>query len=258
MGSGSRQLFDEGGDEMNSGARKDELRMSWNKKVSMREIAQFYEDKLRELDARQTKLMEDVGRKESELESKMQVLENSVEEIKDFVQNIEAMKKTMEQIVSNLRGSMTPDEMEKQVHALDILWKRTNEKVEKHEARLDDLHTDLVYAVMSIAINFSAFRFLQDFVYTMALHVDKDSLRGDVELSEDVELFNGVFLSDARHHIKNLLKNFRMFGSDIPNNLIDDLARTSIGIFLDRIKEEVKLADRLEKIQLEKGGTSND
>lgn len=36
----------------------DEMKMSWEKKVSMREIAQFYEDKIRELDGRFQRLTE--------------------------------------------------------------------------------------------------------------------------------------------------------------------------------------------------------
>lgn len=38
--------------------KNDRIRMSWEKKVSMSEIAQFYEDKLRELDAKNTVLEE--------------------------------------------------------------------------------------------------------------------------------------------------------------------------------------------------------
>ena len=36
----------------------DELKISWNKKITMREIAQFYEDKIRELDGRFQRLTE--------------------------------------------------------------------------------------------------------------------------------------------------------------------------------------------------------
>ena len=114
---------------MSSEARKDELRMSWNKKVSMREIAQFYEDKLRELDAKQTKLMEDVNRKEAKFESKMQILEDSAEEIKDFLQDAKAIKGSMEQIVSDLKEMIASGELENQMHALSTQWKNTNEKV---------------------------------------------------------------------------------------------------------------------------------
>lgn len=39
---------------------KDEIRMNWNKKVSMREIAQFYEEKLRELDSKQSLILSDL------------------------------------------------------------------------------------------------------------------------------------------------------------------------------------------------------
>ena len=41
-----------------SGERADELKISWEKKISMREIAQFYEDKIRELDGKTQRLTE--------------------------------------------------------------------------------------------------------------------------------------------------------------------------------------------------------
>jgi len=244
---------------MSSEARKDELRMSWNKKVSMREIAQFYEDRLRELDAKQTKLMEDVNRKEAEFESKMQILENSVEEIKDFVQNIEAMKKTMERILSDLKSSASLDEVEKNVHALQILWKRTNEKVERHETLLDDLHEDLVRAVTTIAVNSGSFLLLQDLVNATTLKVDKDLLKIEIELSKDPEAFSNIFLADVKFVTRNLLRTFRMFDSDnVPTDIIDGIARTSVEMFLDRIKGSMKFSDELEKIPIKEGGASND
>jgi len=82
---------------MNSEARRDELRMSWNKKVSMREIAQFYEDKLRELNVKQTVLMEEISKKAINIEMKIKVLENSLENAKNFVEEYNEMKKYIEE-----------------------------------------------------------------------------------------------------------------------------------------------------------------
>ena len=41
-----------------SDQKKNELKLSWEKKVSLREIAQFYEDKIRELDGKTQRLTE--------------------------------------------------------------------------------------------------------------------------------------------------------------------------------------------------------
>jgi len=67
---------------------KDEISMSWNKKVSLKEIAQFYENKLRELDAKQNMLEQEIENALQKIGQKTQELENSIENIKKFVDGL--------------------------------------------------------------------------------------------------------------------------------------------------------------------------
>ena len=240
---------------MNSETKKDELRMSWNKKISLREIAQFYEDKLRELDAKQTKLMEDVNRKEAELESKMHILENSIEEAKDFIQNIDAFKKIIEDCLEN---SPRLADIENKVRGSELLWKLENKKFENLEDYLSNVHADLVQAVMHIATYYSFLQFVQDLAITAVQAVDMDLLRIELSISEDHASFDNVFLADARQHVKKILKTFRMFDpNNIPDDIVNDLALRSVKMFLDDIKQRLELLDKLEKI-VEKVGAGNE
>ena len=65
-----------------SDKKKNELRLSWEKKVSMREIAQFYEDKLRDLQAKNDMLS-------SSLEVQLEKMRNLEERIKSVSKDIE-------------------------------------------------------------------------------------------------------------------------------------------------------------------------
>ena len=58
----------------------DEIRLSWEKKVSLREIAQFYEDKLRELDARMQRLTNNVRELTQENSQLVDKIKKEVEE----------------------------------------------------------------------------------------------------------------------------------------------------------------------------------
>jgi len=89
---------------------KDEISMSWNKKVSLKEIAQFYENKLRELDAKQNLLNQEIDKALQKIEQKTQDLENSIENIKRFVDKLNETQKSIE----NLR-----DEINKKDKILD-------------------------------------------------------------------------------------------------------------------------------------------
>jgi len=239
---------------MNSEARKDELRMSWNKKVSLREITQFYEDKLRELDAKQTKLIEDINKKEAEFESKMQVLENSIEEVKDFMQNIDAYKKIIE---DRLENSVKINEIENELHVSKSLWKRESKRIEELENFLHNVHTDLVRAVMNIAVNYSLLQFVQDLAMTALQVADKDILQFELEMSKGPASFENIYIHDAKIHVKEILKAFKMFESNLPDDIVDYLALKSIKLFLNDIKERLELLGKLEKI-VKKEGDSND
>ena len=69
---------------------KDEIRMNWNKKVSMREIAQFYEEKLRELDSKQSLIL-------SDLKNRLDGLTRIIQENEDKANDV---SKTMDQLNS--------------------------------------------------------------------------------------------------------------------------------------------------------------
>ena len=102
----------------------DQIMMSWNKKVSLKEIAQFYEDKLRELDGKYQKLNEDHVRMVSELQN-MNILlkekESTMEKMglfsgdfKNYTEKDLPMlaKKYIEPLLEDIRKSM-PTELHK-------------------------------------------------------------------------------------------------------------------------------------------------
>ena len=63
--------------------KNDRIRMSWDKKVSLREIAQFYEEKLRDLDAKQQAMFSDIENRQIILSEKIE------QEIKHLQENVE-------------------------------------------------------------------------------------------------------------------------------------------------------------------------
>jgi len=243
---------------MNSEAKKDELRMSWNKKVSMREIAQFYEDKLRELDAKQTKLMEDVNRKEAELESKMHILENSIDGIKDFLQDAKTIKGSMEQIIIDFKKMIASGELENQMRTLRAQWKIINEKVEEHDAKLEELHLDLVNAIASITSISVWLKLLQINAVATTLLVDEHILDIQAQFLDDPEALERLYLRGARRYVRNILKIFASFNDENRlNDIIDEIAKESVQRFLREIKEiRAKHSPAWE--QMEGGGTDND
>jgi len=105
---------------MDPEARKDELKMSWNKKVSLREIAQFYEDRLRELDAKQMGLMEEIRKREVNIETRMKTIENSLENAKDFVEKLDEAKEYIEKVKSELTSPY--DSVNSHLFGLDKLY----------------------------------------------------------------------------------------------------------------------------------------
>ena len=57
-----------------------EISMSWNKKVSLREIAMFYEDKLRELQGKYDAMINNLNEQISRLQEKTQELDGKIAE----------------------------------------------------------------------------------------------------------------------------------------------------------------------------------
>ena len=57
-----------------------DISMSWNKKVSLREIAMFYEDKLRELQGKQDAMINNLNEQISSLQEKIKELDSKIAE----------------------------------------------------------------------------------------------------------------------------------------------------------------------------------
>ena len=57
-----------------------DISASWNKKVSMREVAMFYEDKLRELQGKQDAMINDLNEQISRLQEKIKELDGKIAE----------------------------------------------------------------------------------------------------------------------------------------------------------------------------------
>ena len=55
-----------------------DISMSWNKKVSMREVAMFYEDKLRELRGKQDAMINDLNEQIPRLQEKIRELDGEL------------------------------------------------------------------------------------------------------------------------------------------------------------------------------------
>jgi len=91
---------------MDPEARKDELKMSWNKKVSLREIAQFYEDRLRELDAKQNNLINQIDDRLKSLESKIDSLSKYIDRIIALRDENENIKNEVRSYLSEIREDM--------------------------------------------------------------------------------------------------------------------------------------------------------
>jgi hypothetical protein len=95
--------------------KNDRIRMSWDKKVSLREIAQFYEEKLRDLDAKQQSmfsvlenrqiiLSEKIEREIVNLQGKVEAAANVLSASFDLKEVIEKERRDYwEAVVSNLR-----------------------------------------------------------------------------------------------------------------------------------------------------------
>jgi len=128
---------------MSSEARKDELRMSWNKKVSMREIAQFYEDKLRELDAKQNKLMDQIDARLGDLESKIGSLSKYIDRMAALRDESESIKNEVLSHLSEIRQAMKSiEDMRPAIEDIDHRYeKRTDFLRDKLIALALDLNT---------------------------------------------------------------------------------------------------------------------
>jgi hypothetical protein len=88
------------------GVLMDELKISWNKKITMREIAQFYEDKIRELDSRFQRLTEQTKALSEKFESKIEDLDQRAKIALDFLSKYDDVKDMIESERKNSFDSM--------------------------------------------------------------------------------------------------------------------------------------------------------
>jgi len=62
-----------------------DIKFNWNKKISLKEIAQFYEDKLRELDGKQNAIISNLVKENGELTSKIESLNANLSLVSNFL-----------------------------------------------------------------------------------------------------------------------------------------------------------------------------
>ena len=68
-----------GGGKMNNN-----MNFNWEKKISLKEIAQFYEDKLRELDSKQNSIISNLVKENEELTNTIKRLEANIQPISNI------------------------------------------------------------------------------------------------------------------------------------------------------------------------------
>jgi len=184
---------------MSSEARKDELKMSWNKKVSMREIAQFYEDRLRELDIRQTKLMEEISKKEAEIETRTRTLESSLEDAKGFIEKLEEIIKQINEVrnavispYESIRAHL--DGLDK---SFDIL-----------QGKIKLVRDGLINSIVSQAINHTELGLFENFVGGTILSMNRKMIETELSAIDDVVLREKMFSNAARTWTRSDLKGY--------------------------------------------------
>lgn len=82
--------------------RKDEIKMSWEKKVSMREIAQFYEDKLRELDGKYQILTEQLEKSIPKIRSEINELNQRNQVVLNGLSQVDQAKNHIEETIKQI------------------------------------------------------------------------------------------------------------------------------------------------------------
>jgi len=176
---------------------KDEISMSWNKKVSLKEIAQFYENKLRELDAKQNMLEQEIEKALQKIGQKTQELENSIENIKKFV---DKLNETQEHIKN--------------------LSKEINEKNQSLDDRIDHFDKIVTSIINEIGLLRNA---LREFIIFQTVENEEFDL--------SMKFIMGIITPKDIEEIKNLTKYIEAIQSTINS---EDLKNK---IFIKPIKE---------------------
>jgi len=216
---------------MNLEAKKDELRMSWNKKVSMREIAQFYEDKLRELDAKQTKLMEDVNRKEAEIDMKTRALNNTMEEAKDLIRELGEVIKQ----INDARDSVISPYQQINAHL-----EKLDESFNALQKVLGSLKEYLRRSILIQAVNHAEFEIFGRFVSST---IDWEIIQAEKLVMKDEQLKEKVFLSPAEDWVKADLESI---GVEPSSSQIKYLAEVAFKRYKEFIEGELSFLNKVE------------
>jgi len=231
---------------MSSEARKDELRMSWNKKVSMREIAQFYEDKLRELSAKQTGMMEEINRKQASIDMKVEELENSLKDIKNFIEELENVKKYIEakkDEITAQNGSINAH-----LNALDKLYGRINIEISNLNKKYDIIKkqeeiADFAYGAsqsnnldVAIATAYIQFKLLMKFIINV-LASNNEFIERVKYLLENEE-FGSKLLTSAEITARNAFIALRGY-LPYDDSKIKDYAKDSVANFIKGIERQL-------------------
>jgi len=179
---------------------KDEISMSWNKKVSLKEIAQFYENKLRELDAKQNMLEQETERTLQRIGQKAQELENSIENIKRFVDKLNETQKSIE----NLRN-----EINKKDKILDERIEYFDQNVGVIIGKIDILQNALREFIGLQTIRNEEFFFTRDFVFNIITPKYIEQIRyfikhikAEQSAINDEKLRNAIFVRTSKERLK--------------------------------------------------------
>jgi len=222
---------------MSSEARKDELRMSWNKKVSMREIAQFYEDKLRELNAKQIGLMEEISKKEAEIEMKTRTLEGSFEDAKCLIEKLDEMIKYADTIRSMITSPY---------QSINAKLEQLESSLNDFQRKVDNIRSGLMNSILSQAADYSEFVLFKNFVGSFMRFSDKELLKAELSAMDDIVIRKNVYLDPIRPWIMAHLSDYPGFleavGQD-PHN-IERISKFTLSRYKEFIIKHLYLIDK--------------
>ena len=78
-----------------------DIKFNWNKKISLKEIAQFYEDKLRELDGKQNAIISNLVKENEELTSKIESLNANLSLVSNFLTQYRDIESGISLLITN-------------------------------------------------------------------------------------------------------------------------------------------------------------
>ena len=106
------------------------MNFNWEKKISLKEIAQFYEDKLRELDGKQNAIISNLVKENEELTSKVERLNANLQLVSNFLSQYR-------DIESDISLLITKEIDEKSSNLLDEAKKAAFDRIETVVKNID-------------------------------------------------------------------------------------------------------------------------